>query len=92
MARAGRLAGLDADAFFNNYPVRARPPRADVVHIGSQNLATVLLLPRPPVPTVVTVHDIIPYIVRTTRLSTYRTLADRRLRPPGAPSFTRAQA
>ncbi|MCC7371770.1 MAG: glycosyltransferase family 4 protein [Chloroflexi bacterium] len=73
-----RVAGVDAAAFFNNYPVRARPPRADVAHVSSQNLATVLLLRRPRAPTVVTVHDIIPYMVRNDpALCTYRTLADR---------------
>ena len=79
VARAGQhLAGLDAQAFFNNYPVRANPPRADVVHVTSQNLATVLLTRRTNIPTVVTVHDIIPYMVRDDpNLSTYRTWADR---------------
>ncbi|MGE3269824.1 MAG: glycosyltransferase, partial [Chloroflexota bacterium] len=79
LVQAGRsVAGLDAEAFFNNYPVRARPPRADIVHVSSQNLATVLLMRRPPAPTVVTVHDIIPYMVRNDpALSTYRTVADR---------------
>lgn len=59
-----RLLGWDLDAFFNNYPVWARYPRADVYHLTSQNLATLLLLRRPPGPTVVTVHDIIPWLVR----------------------------
>jgi len=59
-----RLLGWDLDAFFNNYPIWARYPRAEVYHVTSQNLATLLLLRRPPGPTVVTVHDIIPWLVR----------------------------
>lgn len=58
------LLGWDLAAFFNNYPVWVRYPQADVYHITSQNLATLLLLRRPPGPTVVTVHDIIPWLVR----------------------------
>jgi glycosyltransferase involved in cell wall biosynthesis len=79
LARAGRrITGLDATAFFNNYPVRAQAAPADVVHVSSQNLATVMLTRRSTVPTVVTVHDIIPYMVRNDpALSTYRTWADR---------------
>ena len=59
-----RLLGWDMDAFFNNYPIWARYPPANVYHVTSQNLATLLLLRRPPGPTVVTVHDIIPWLVR----------------------------
>lgn len=59
-----RLLGWDLAAFFNNYPIWARYPQADVYHITSQNLATLLLLRRPPGPTVVTVHDIIPWLLR----------------------------
>lgn len=59
-----RLLGWDLVAFFNTYPVWARYPQADVYHITSQNLATLLLLRRPPGPTVITVHDIIPWLVR----------------------------
>lgn len=65
LARAvRRLLGWDLAAFFNNYPVWARYPRADIYHISSQNLATLLLLRRPPGKTVVTVHDIIPWLLR----------------------------
>jgi len=61
---AHRLLGWDLAAFFDNYPVWARYPRADVYHVTSQNLATLLLLRRPPGKTVVTVHDIIPWLLR----------------------------
>lgn len=59
-----RLLGWDLTAFFDNYPVWARYPRADICHVTSQNLATLLLLRRPPGKTVVTVHDIIPWLTR----------------------------
>lgn len=59
-----RLLGWDLEAFFHNYPVWARYPKADIYHLTSQNLATLLLLRRPPGRTVVTVHDIIPWLVR----------------------------
>jgi hypothetical protein len=59
-----RLLGWDLTAFLNNYPVWARYPQADIYHVTSQNLATLLLLRRPPGTTVVTVHDIIPWLVR----------------------------
>jgi len=59
-----QLLGWDLDAFFNNYPLWARYPEADVYHLTSQNLGTLLMLRRPPGPTVITVHDIIPWLVR----------------------------
>jgi glycosyltransferase involved in cell wall biosynthesis len=94
LAQFGRqYARIDAAAFFNNYPVRARPPRADLVHVSSQNLATVLLLRRAPVPAVVTVHDIIPYMVRNDpSLCTYRTWADRAFDLLALAGVRRAQA
>ncbi len=61
---ARRLLGWDLTAFFDNYPVWARYPRADVYHVTSQNLATLLLWRRPPGATIVTVHDIIPWLTR----------------------------
>jgi glycosyltransferase involved in cell wall biosynthesis len=64
-ARLKQITGWDLEAFFNNYPVRVRWPRgADVYHLTSQNLATLLLFAPPPGRAVVTVHDIIPYLVR----------------------------
>ncbi|MFN8500896.1 glycosyltransferase family 4 protein [Kouleothrix sp.] len=56
----------------------ARYPRADVYHLTSQNLASLLLFRRPAGKVVVTVHDIIPYMLRADRqLSVYRGAADR---------------
>lgn len=59
-----RLLGWDLAAFFDTYPVWVRYSRADVYHITSQNLATLLLMRHPPGRTVVTVHDIIPWLLR----------------------------
>lgn len=61
---ARRLLGWDLAAFFNNYPVLARYPHADVYHFTSQNLATLLLFHHPPGRTMVTVHDIIPWLLK----------------------------
>lgn len=75
-----RWLRMDVEAFFHNYPVWIRYPRGDVYHLTSQNLATLLLLRRPPGPTVVTVHDIIPWLVRDDpELSVYRHGLDRLL-------------
>lgn len=75
---AARRAGIDLSAFFQTYPVWATYPPADIYHLTSQNLATLLLFRRPPGRVVVTVHDIIPYMLRTDpRLCTYRGAADR---------------
>jgi glycosyltransferase involved in cell wall biosynthesis len=49
--------GIDVRTFFKNYPVRVNLAGADVCHLTSQNLATLLCL-RPMPPTVVTVHDL----------------------------------
>ncbi|PDV99082.1 glycosyltransferase family 4 protein [Candidatus Chloroploca asiatica] len=73
-----RRLGADVRTFLMNYPVWADYPSADVYHLTSQNLATLLLFRRPPGRVIVTVHDIIPYMLRNNpQLSTYRTFADR---------------
>ena len=70
--------GVDLRAFLANYPIWAAYPRADLYHLTSQNLATLLLFRRPPGRVVVTVHDIIPYMLRDDpMLCPYRTAADR---------------
>lgn len=69
--RAARAVGLDTEAFFNSYPLRIQLNGHSVCHLASQTLAT-LLLARRPARTAVTVHDIIPYLVRDDQsLSTY---------------------
>lgn len=73
-------AGLDARAFFSNFPVWPDHRPANVYHLTSQNLASLLAFSRPRGRVVVTVHDILPYMLRDDpRLSTYRTAADRLL-------------
>jgi glycosyltransferase involved in cell wall biosynthesis len=59
-----RWLGIDLAAFLSNYPIWARYPVADVYHLTSQNLATLMLFRPPPGKTVITVHDIIPWLVR----------------------------
>lgn len=59
---------IDLQTFFNNYPVRAAIDRADLCHITSQNLATLLRFQRMP-PTIVTVHDLYHLIERSTNPS-----------------------
>ncbi len=73
-----RRLGMDARTFLTNYPVWAYYPQADVYHLTSQNLASLLIFRRPRGQVVVTVHDIIPYMVRDEpQLCVYRTAADR---------------
>jgi glycosyltransferase involved in cell wall biosynthesis len=72
IARGVRRLGLDPFAFFGSYPTHVQLNGADVYRLASQNLATLLLFQQIE-PVVVTVHDIIPYLVRHDReLSTYR--------------------
>lgn len=73
-----RKFGYDLTAFTNSYPVRARAEPGRLTHITSQTLATLLLTQRLPRPVVVTVHDILPYILRDDpNLSVYRRRLDR---------------
>lgn len=64
MVGAFRRVGYDLDAFLKSYPFSAPRLDADVVHIAGQTMATLLWTRRFNAPVVVTVHDIIPYIVR----------------------------
>ncbi|HEY3111755.1 MAG TPA: glycosyltransferase family 1 protein [Chloroflexota bacterium] len=64
LTRPLRRLGLDLDAFWTSYPLLAGPARPGVLHLTAQTLATALLAPRPRRPTVVTVHDILPYTLR----------------------------
>ncbi|HUW94315.1 MAG TPA: glycosyltransferase family 1 protein [Anaerolineae bacterium] len=79
MARAGRALGLDAAAFFGSYPLSVRLDGAEICHLASQTLATLLLTGRRP-PAVVTVHDLIPHLVDDDpALSLYRRPVERLL-------------
>lgn len=64
MVGALKRAGYDLDAFLQSYPFSAPRIDADVVHITGQTMATLLWTKRFAAPVVVTVHDIIPFIVR----------------------------
>jgi glycosyltransferase involved in cell wall biosynthesis len=75
-----QAAGFDLPTFFANFPAWAAWPRADVYHLTSQNLASVLYLRRPPGKVIVTVHDIIPFLVRhDPALCSYQTPVHRRV-------------
>jgi len=75
--RGLKRIGLDAEAFFGSYPLRAELDNADVYHLTSQTLATLLWFQGFPAPVVVTVHDIIPYLVRRNpMLNTLRHVGD----------------
>jgi len=54
-----KLIGWDIETFFYNYPVWIRYPEADIFHLTSQNLATLMIFHKPPGRTVITVHDLI---------------------------------
>ncbi len=72
LARMGRAVRLDVAAFFASYPVSVQLGGASLCHLTSQTLATLLVFQRLP-RTVVTVHDIIPYLTRQDPvLNTYR--------------------
>lgn len=62
----GRRLGYDLGSFAGSYPLRlaAAPAAGTVTHLTSQTLATLLLGRRPPRPVVVTVHDILPFLLR----------------------------
>lgn len=69
-----RNRGIDVRTFLMHYPIWARYPESKVYHLTSQNLATLLLFRKPKGRVVVTVHDIIPYMVRANRqICPYRT-------------------
>lgn len=54
----------DLVEFFNNYPVWASYPKADIYHFTSQNLATLVKLHPPHGAIIVTVHDIFPTLLQ----------------------------
>jgi glycosyltransferase involved in cell wall biosynthesis len=70
--------GLDLQTFFASYPLRVPPAAAGVYHVTAQTLATLLLFQRFPGPVMVTVLDIIPYLVRHSKdLNTSKHVFDR---------------
>jgi glycosyltransferase involved in cell wall biosynthesis len=72
VAKLVSWTGVDLVSFFNSYPVRADLDPADIYHLTSQGLATLAVFQKIR-PAIVTVHDIIPYIVKSDpRLNTFR--------------------
>jgi glycosyltransferase involved in cell wall biosynthesis len=68
----------DVSRFLATYPVRLERGDVDLYHLTAQNLATLLVLQPFDAPVVVTVHDIIPYLLRRNRqLSAYAHLPHR---------------
>lgn len=71
-------ARIDPETFFANYPLRANLNGADVYHLTGQMLATLLLFQHFPRPVVVSVLDIIPYIVQyQPEMNTFRHPGDK---------------
>lgn len=69
---------IDLETFFANYPLRASLNGADIYHLTGQMLATLLLFQRFPKPVVVSVLDIIPYLVRDQpEMNTFRHPGDK---------------
>lgn len=78
LAAAARRLGYDVATFTRSYPLRVDARPGYVTHLTSQTIATLLLTQRLPRPTVVTVHDILPYLLRDDpELSIYRRRLDR---------------
>jgi glycosyltransferase involved in cell wall biosynthesis len=78
VSRLGRRLGYDLEAFAKSYPLRAVVRQGYLTHLTSQTLATLLFTQRLPRPVVVTVHDIVPYLVRDDpELKVYRNRLDR---------------
>ena len=62
--RLFKQLGYDVQAFFASYPLKARLRAVDLYHLTAQSLASLLVTQNFPRPVVVTVLDIIPYLVR----------------------------
>ncbi|MBV9120749.1 MAG: glycosyltransferase family 4 protein [Chloroflexi bacterium] len=74
----GKHIGIDLERFFGQYPRRFPRRDVDVYHLATQTLATLLLRPHLDRPVVVTVHDIIPYLLRAdTQFAAYGHAAHR---------------
>lgn len=66
----GNRINLDAQGFLRQYPVTLKQAPADLYHIASENLGT-LLLRKTMSPVVVTVHGLQDYILRDTPYNMY---------------------
>jgi len=67
MIEALNRFGVDLTTFLAGCPLRAHLDSADIYHIPTQTMATLLCFQRFPRPVVVTVLDIIPHLVRGDR-------------------------
>lgn len=64
---------LDLMTFFESYPIKIKPGIADIFHLTTQTFAILLMTNRFKAPVVVSVLDIIPYLVRRNLyLNTFR--------------------
>jgi glycosyltransferase involved in cell wall biosynthesis len=72
-----RLLGRDLRALLTNYPMWCSYPEADIYHLMTQTLGSLLLLRKPSAKVVVTVHDIFPYMLRNERWFRHMTNTDR---------------
>jgi glycosyltransferase involved in cell wall biosynthesis len=61
-----RRLGIDLQTFFSSFPLRVSLIPADIIHLTGQTLASCLLFQRFRAPVVVTVHDIIPFLLSKT--------------------------
>lgn len=70
--------GYNLQAFFNLYPVSARLRAGTIKHFTTQQMASLLSFRKDIHPVIITVHDIIPYLMRDDPAqSDYRRLIDR---------------
>ena len=75
-----RPFGYDVKEFFNTYPVSASLSRGAVKHYTTQMMGSLLAFRRDIKPVIVTVHDIVPYLMRDDpEQNVYRHFYDRRM-------------
>jgi glycosyltransferase involved in cell wall biosynthesis len=78
LRRVASRMGYDVDAFARTYPLRADVRPGYLTHLATQTLATLFFVQRLPRPVVVTLHDILPYLLRDDpALRVYRHRLDR---------------
>ncbi len=80
--RAGHLLlqplGYDLKTFFTNYPVSAHFQNKTIKHFTAQQMASLLTFQKNIHPVIITVHDIIPYMMRDdVELNDYHSFYDR---------------
>lgn len=63
LKRGAAAVGYDLNTFFRSYPLGMKRESGTVLHLTSQSLATILTF-RTQHPVIITVHDILPYMLR----------------------------